>query len=173
MSSVLIESAQKYHALGNVSVFFGAWLAWIVIGALLLFVLLRVRERDGLVHRAWLVGLALVSGLLARLFFVEIIRLFYMKERPFVTLNIEPYISHAATNSFPSGHSAFFFALGAYLLLKKEKLLGWFMTVAALLIGIGRVLAGIHWVSDIVAGWAVGLVAALLVWYVESKIRRS
>ena len=121
---------------------------------------------------------ALAAVILSRFLLTEIIRLFYNRPRPFdlpaealVKAGLEPVyqlFSHDPGYAFPSGHAAFFFALAAIIFLYHK---GWgsLFFGAALLISISRVIAGIHWTSDILAGAAIGIASALLVHYFANR----
>lgn len=79
--------------------------------------------------------------------------------------------------SFPSGHSAN--SMIAYLCLAlliagdSPRRLWWAGAAVALslAIGISRVLVGVHWPSDVVGGWAFGLLWALLVLRLSAALR--
>ena len=65
--------------------------------------------------------------------------------------------------SFPSGHavaSATFYPLMALLVARRRpswRASAWLMGVAfALYIGFGRLYLGVHWPSDVLAGWTLG-----------------
>lgn len=69
--------------------------------------------------------------------------------------------------SFPSGHALvpliFYGMLGYYFFRKAEKLPLKIISIIApaaliFLIGFSRVFLGVHWVSDVLAGWAFGAV---------------
>ena len=95
-----------------------------------------------------------------------------------------PEIDHAArvfTASFPSGHATLsavtFLTLGALLTRvspsRRAKL--YFMSVAVILtlmVGMSRVYLGVHYPSDVVAGWCVGAAWALLCWAVALWLQR-
>lgn len=88
---------------------------------------------------------------------------FIHDRRPFVVLDTAPLVPHGNDNSFPSDHSA----VAAYIAMSLVYLdaTPWALvaTVFALLIGLARVYALLHWPSDIVAGWLIGLAPAILV----------
>lgn len=90
----------------------------------------------------------------------EGIRFFYHHMRPPTALNILPLFSETSY-SFPSGHAVFFFALamGVYFAHKK---FGRILFVVAVIIGVSRVMAGVHWPFDILAGAILGIGVALV-----------
>ena len=62
--------------------------------------------------------------------------------------------------SFPSGHSAM--AVASYISIAREvrKRWMWFLAVIVpLMIGLSRFAVGVHYPTDVMAGWAVGLLA--------------
>lgn len=95
-----------------------------------------------------------------------------------------PEITEAATNlytmSFPSGHATL--AAVTYLTIAAvvtrdlhqlyEKV--YVIALAAILsisIGISRIYLGVHWPSDVMAGWALGAAWALLCWAFSEHLR--
>lgn len=64
--------------------------------------------------------------------------------------------------SFPSGHATFMFAL-AFSLYSFDKKAGFIIFALALLTGIGRVLAGVHYWYDIVGGFILGALISYIV----------
>jgi len=83
--------------------------------------------------------------------------------------------------SFPSGHTllatVFYLTLGVMLTRAfprahlKAFVLGAAMTVA-LLIGLTRVYLGVHWASDVFAGWCAGADWAMSLWLVAYAVQR-
>ncbi|MDI6717735.1 MAG: phosphatase PAP2 family protein [Patescibacteria group bacterium] len=121
--------------------------------------------------RFYFASFLILSALLSRGIITETIRFFYHKARPFAVLGFEPMISHSATYSFPSGHTAFFFAmiLSVFFLRKKWGL--WFLAVS-ILMGISRIIVGVHWPVDILGGIAIGLISSFLIKLILPKIEK-
>jgi len=115
--------------------------------------------------------LAFIAFLLARFVFCEIIYFFYKKTRPYQRLNFIIPTSklllswtHKRSNSFPSGHAASLTAISTvtWFFLPALGLLG---LIAALLNGIARIILGYHHLSDILVGWAIGILAGLITYF--------
>jgi undecaprenyl-diphosphatase len=64
--------------------------------------------------------------------------------------------------SFPSGHATFFSAL-AFSIFFIHKKAGYVFMFFALLIGIARVIAGVHFPSDILGGFVLGFIVAYFI----------
>lgn len=66
--------------------------------------------------------------------------------------------------AFPSGHAAFFMAL-AFALFFSHKKIGYAFMFFALLIGLARIIAGVHFPIDILGGFVLGIGTAYFVKY--------
>ena len=76
--------------------------------------------------------------------------------------------------SMPSGHSATSVAMYGGVALELRKKWMWFLAIAlALLIGLSRFIAGVHYPTDVLTGWAVGLLALGFCALLEKKIRKE
>lgn len=107
-----------------------------------------------------------------------ILKLFYHRPRP----DLVPHGMEVFTASFPSGHammSAIAYLTLATLLARIDRhrgvkalvlLLGVTMTV---LVGISRIYLGVHWPSDVLAGWCIGAAWASLCWFVALQLQRQ
>jgi undecaprenyl-diphosphatase len=93
-----------------------------------------------------------------------------------------PYVSHPGTHlfiprsadtSFPSDHATAAFAIAVALLLRHRKA-GWIAIGMAIVLCVARVAVGTHYPADVLAGAAVGTVAALILWHssVREPLRR-
>lgn len=93
-----------------------------------------------------------------------------------------PHLSYVATTSFPSGHSMMsaivYITLGALLaqLVPTHRMRLYCLAVPLVitgLVGVSRVYVGVHYPSDVLAGWAAGLVWATICWLVSRHVRRA
>ncbi len=135
-------------------VFLGEYLAYGVLLAMLVATLRSYRA--GKMGEVLAYATAVVLGLVARYGVAELIRYFYHRPRPFAALNL-PHLLTETSYSFPSGHAIFFFALAAGVFSTNKRLGAW-LYVAAILIGLGRIAAGVHYPSDIFGGAILGVV---------------
>lgn len=99
------------------------------------------------------------------------------RERPEATL----HLVEVRSPSFPSGHSMaasiFYLTTGALLTQTARRRREKIYIIAAVLavtglIAFSRVYLGVHYPTDVVAGWCAGLVWALLCWTVARWMRR-
>jgi undecaprenyl-diphosphatase len=91
-----------------------------------------------------------------------VIHQIYDRARPYETHAIRHPWSSSTDASFPSDHTSLSFAI-AFAVLAFDTAAGVLFLVVAAIIGIGRLFIGAHYPGDVLAGVAVGLVAALVV----------
>lgn len=89
------------------------------------------------------------------LFLKNIVR----RDRPCERLSTSVAIPPLETFGFPSGHTVFAFAFAA-LLVEIYPVLGFVAYTVATLIGLSRVLLGVHYPADILAGAVLGVACA-------------
>lgn len=95
--------------------------------------------------------------------------------------DIVPHLREVMSSSFPSGHAltsaAVYLTLGALLMRIAEGRLAKYYCIAiamflTFLVGSSRVFLGVHYPTDVVAGWLIGMTWALLCWVVERTLER-
>jgi membrane-associated phospholipid phosphatase len=78
----------------------------------------------------------------------------FMIPRPFITLHLTPVV-YETNFSFPSNHASFFAALAVATLFLNKRL-GIFVSICAILIGLSRIVLGVHTPLDVFAGFCLG-----------------
>jgi membrane-associated phospholipid phosphatase len=91
--------------------------------------------------------------------------LLYSHPQPFALQGFTPLVSHAVDNSFPSDHTALAAALAA-VVFYYNKPVGLLLFGVAVLIGLCRVIAGLHYGIDIVAGALLGVMSSALLFFI-------
>lgn len=83
--------------------------------------------------------------------------------RPFVVGHFTPYFPHGADNGFPSDHTLLASFL-AFTVWRYHRRAGVYLLILAILIGLSRVIAGIHHVQDIVGSIVFALIGTWIAW---------
>lgn len=118
-------------------------------------------ERMNLVKEMFLITFAV----LASWFVAHFLKLTIGGLRPFEFYEaLEPLFFYAGGDTFPSGHATFFSAL-ALMMTAFHRRIGMVFIVLAVLISLSRVIAGVHYPLDILAGWIIGGTVSYLVYY--------
>ena len=148
-------------------VFCATTLGTITIVATVLYIFLRPIKEVGVfapleilsdrVHDFFAIGITTFGAYIASVFLKNL----FAVPRPFL---VDPSI-HALIQetdfSFPSGHATTFMALAVILFSINHKA-GKLAFIAALIIGIARIFAGVHTPLDILAGYVLGGTFALI-----------
>ncbi len=113
----------------------------------------------------WIRLLKFILVPLAALILVTVLRHVFHAPRPYDQMNYYPLISHKPGNSFPSRHTAssVIIAMAFWYVCQP---LGITAAALAVLVGISRVVAGLHYPRDVLAGAAVSLVVGGLGFWV-------
>jgi undecaprenyl-diphosphatase len=91
--------------------------------------------------------------------------------RPFQSHAVRQLVSHAPGVSMPSDHATAAFALAFGVLLFLDRRAGFALTAVAVLIGVARIWTGLHYPGDILAGAAIGGLAAFSVYVTDLGAR--
>lgn len=134
--------------------FLASILIWCLYLALLIL-LLRGQVKKEVVLHAFLASFVAwgVSEMIKSL--LPSIRPFNINNGPIFTLTTP------GDNAFPSGHAAAAFGLAMALWLHSKKV-GILFLIGAMLVGIGRVLANVHFPLDITGGSLIGISVAFI-----------
>ena len=97
-------------------------------------------------------------------FLLSLGRSFYNRPRPYQTWDIQPLIKKDSLGkSFPSRH-VFSATVIAMLVLTLNPWLGGTMLFLAMALAFLRVLGGVHYPSDVLAGYVIGILVGLLLY---------
>ena len=128
---------------------------------------------SGTRHAAVLMVVSVSSGGLL----MSWLKLVFARTRP----DLVAHSARVFTESFPSGHATLsaitYLTLGALLarVQTKPALKAFSLGVAitlTVLIGVSRVYLGVHWPTDVLAGWCLGAAWAISCWLVAAWLQR-
>ena len=124
-------------------------------------------------HAAYLLAAAVIGAIVLS----EIIKIEVARPRP----DLVPHATRVYTQSFPSGHAmmsaAVYLTLAALLARTQRRrrvkifIIGMAAMITAL-VGASRVYLGVHWPTDVIAGWIGGAVWAILCWTIMYWLQR-
>ena len=120
-------------------------------------------------------GLVLLAVTLVGRALAEAQKYWIARARP----TLEPHLVIVKTSSFPSGHatSSMIFYLTLALVLtagtRWHRVAALSAVLLSVLVGLSRVMLGVHWPSDVVGGWAFGMLWVLLTLRLTERLFRS
>jgi undecaprenyl-diphosphatase len=156
------ELARDITALGGIGIL------TFISAAVVVYLWLQAQPRASLFVLVAVLG-ALVIG--------HALKWHFARPRP----DLVPHEAQVYTASFPSGHStmsaATYLTLAALLarVHAQLRLKAYFLILAGLLtlaVGFSRVYLGVHWPTDVLAGWTLGASWAVLCWLIARWLQR-
>ena len=124
-------------------------------------------------HAMWLVLAAAVGGQTL----TALLKLAFARPRP----SIVPHLTSVDSSSFPSGHSmsaaVVYLTLGLLLarLTDRRRLRVFYLMIASIvtfLVGLSRIYLGVHYPTDVLAGWAAGAAWGSCCWLLAGYLQR-
>jgi undecaprenyl-diphosphatase len=85
------------------------------------------------------------------------------RPRPFVAMHFAPLFPHAPNNSFPSSTTAFVAVVAVIAVLAWGRL-GLVFWLGTVVVAVGCVYVGVHYVSDVIVGAALGAACGTVTW---------
>lgn len=158
----LLRAAQELTSFGDTYV--------LIAIALIAFGFLLMQKKPG---SAAIVAAALTSGTLLS----ETLKQAFARDRPAALYRL----AEVHSESFPSGHAMLsaltYLTLGVLLTkaLPRRGLKIYVLAVAlvlAFVVGLTRIYLGVHWATDVIAGWSLGAAWALAWWLAAYAIGR-
>lgn len=99
----------------------------------------------------------------------KVLSFFIYHNRPFVDQNISPLIKHAADNSFPSDHTLLAMTISSIVFFYDRRT-GSILFILSICLGLGRILAKVHYPIDILASTVIAVTASFVASLILNKL---
>ena len=140
-------------------------LPWLIVLGLIAYFFISKKK----VANLRLLGLSFFSAILAW-FLASLFKYNFPSPRPFeVYDSLRPLFTTGVGDAFPSGHATFMGALAFGIFLQKRKL-GLIFILGAIIVSLARVLANVHWPTDVIVGLLFGALVAVIVGLIYRRI---
>ena len=113
-------------------------------------------------------AVAVIISVVLAIILAKLASKLYFHHRPFVSKGIQPLVSHNDDNGFPSDHTTVAMAAATAVYFYRRKA-GIVLMFLALLLGVSRVAAHVHWPADIIGGLVIGTISAWLGFIIAKK----
>lgn len=97
----------------------------------------------------------LIISIVVMIIINKIVEYLLPSERPFIAQNFSPLLAHSANPSFPSDHASWAALLSSFI-FEHQKKLGLLSLILATFVGAARIFVGVHYASDVIAGFIIG-----------------
>ena len=150
------------------------WIPFYIIGAGLLY---RLKGKKSL----FIILTVLLAVGMADGFSSHVMKPFFERTRPCLLPELASQVQLVVERcsgaySFPSSHAANHFAIAfllSFFLQAHSKLTAWILLFWASLICFAQLYVGVHFPSDILAGSMVGLIAAMIAYWIYTLLNRK
>lgn len=131
-----------------------------------------------LIQKKWLDAVMLLIATVGGTAISEGLKVGFSRPRP----DLVAHAVDVTSMSFPSGHAMLsavtYLTLGAMLARSQQqrRVRAYILSSAVLLtliIGASRIYLGVHWPTDVLAGWCLGAAWALLCWFAATLLTRG
>ena len=159
--------AHRYIFLDKIIIFIADKLPYLVILAAIIFMLkhhdvLRSKNPIKIFFKKWKEILIVFVSSLSAWVLSYILKYLCHTPRPFDAFSNVHSLFRESGYAFPSGHATAFMAL-AMSIFFIHKRAGYIFISLAVLIGLARIIAGVHFPVDIIGGFAVGFLVAFFI----------
>ena len=96
----------------------------------------------------------------------------YYNPRPFVTGGFTPLVYHAPDNGFPSDHTLLASAIATTVYVYRRRI-GLFLVAGAVVVGVSRILAGVHSPLDVAASMAIAVGVTFAVYHLLRRFTHA
>jgi len=120
-------------------------------------------------NQRWLAAV-LGAAVIGERLVIDGMKMLIDRTRP--SLDLHPVATHSS--SFPSGHAgnsmAVFLSIALIAVPRAQRFSAVVMAViASLLVGSTRPYLGVHWPSDVIGGWSLGIAMAIIAWSIAES----
>lgn len=146
---------------------FLAWIPAVVGGPMWMLVIGLVIVGTFLLLRWKLAALMVAAAMVTSVILASPLSFLVAKTRP------EGSLAESVPTSFPSGHTAMAATLAVIFGFMVRHWIAWVLGVVwVVLMAWGRTYLQAHWLTDVIAGACLGVIAGSMVWYSVNTIRR-
>lgn len=157
--------AVKYPALDFLFAFLANYFGIIAVVILLYYLFTHDEWKKGVQEILMIVAVAGLAWTAA-----HFLKDFFHTARPFLVLSdAKNLFPGESGNAFPSGHATFYSAL-AMMMYFYHKRIGLWLGLVALIIGVSRIISGVHWPIDILGGFILGPLIAVGAYFIIGKV---
>lgn len=139
-----------------VIIFFAQYLIYIIALIISSYVILRLPRSE-----KQQLGIELLISVFIAIIFVKAAGTLYYNPRPFVEGDFIPLFPHGTDNGFPSNHSIAVAIMVSIFWIYNKKLAP-IIIFLSVLVGLGRVSAGVHHIEDIFAGFLIAVTSVCI-----------